>query len=114
MDFGGNVGADAVEDVIVSGFHLMGEAADPEAATVLLNEIRALRRFDSSLFLSEAEFDAVVRPESMLARLCGVATEKLTRQSLGASNVTLEGKPSSRWPAGTDSPARSKKFAKFV
>ena len=58
MDFGGNVSADAVEDLIVSGFHLMGEAADPEAATVLLNEIRALRRFDSSLFLGEAEFDA--------------------------------------------------------
>ncbi len=62
MDFGGGqhtgLGADAVEDVLVSGFHLMPQAADPAAAAALLADIRALRRFDHSLFLTEAEFDA--------------------------------------------------------
>ncbi len=58
MDFGGEIGADAVEDVLVSGFHLLGEAVDPDAAAALLADIRGRRRFDHSLFLSEAEFDA--------------------------------------------------------
>ncbi len=58
MDFGGGVSSDVVQDVLVSGFHKLGDVADPGAATALLAQIRALRRFDHSLFLSEAEFDA--------------------------------------------------------
>ncbi len=58
MDFGGGLGASAVEDVLVSGFHLLGEAVDAAQATALLADIRAVRRFDHSLFLSEAAFDA--------------------------------------------------------
>ncbi len=62
MDFGGGhqteLGADAVEDLLVSGFHLMPQAVNAQAAGALLADIRALRRFDETLFLSEAEFDA--------------------------------------------------------
>ena len=61
MDFG-NVIADAgqetVEDLATLGYHLFGEVADPKAAGALLGDIRNNRRFDHSLFLSEAEFDA--------------------------------------------------------
>lgn len=61
MDFGEvivSAGQRAVEDVMALGYHLFGEAVDPNAAEALLKDIRALRRFDDSLFLTEAEFDA--------------------------------------------------------
>jgi hypothetical protein len=47
-----------VEDLISDGSHLFAEPVDPAAASALLADIRADRDFDSSLFLSEAEFDA--------------------------------------------------------
>ena len=61
MDFGEVIvgsGQAAVEDVMTLGYHRFGEAVDPVAAGKLLSDVRALRRFDDSLFLSEAEFDA--------------------------------------------------------
>ncbi len=61
MDFGEVVtsaGQATVDDVAALGYHLFGEVADPAVAAALLTDIRALRRFDHSLFLSEAEFDA--------------------------------------------------------
>ena len=61
MDFGEAIvsaGQQAIEDMIGRGYHLLGEVVDPAAAARLLADIRALRRFDESLFLSEAEFDA--------------------------------------------------------
>jgi hypothetical protein len=61
MDFGeviGAAGQQATQDVSALGYHLFGEVADPAKASALLDDIRALRRFDHSLFLSEAEFDA--------------------------------------------------------
>ena len=61
MDFGDTIvsaGQDAVEDIRAIGYHRFGEVVDPVAASRLLGEVRALRRFDESLFLSEAEFDA--------------------------------------------------------
>ena len=47
-----------VQDVNVHGRHLFAEPLDPCAAGELLADIRAARRFDASLFLSEATFDA--------------------------------------------------------
>jgi hypothetical protein len=41
-----------------SGVYLFPEALDQTAAAGLLADIRSLRRFDGSLFLTEAEFDA--------------------------------------------------------
>ena len=61
MDFGEVIvgaGQAAVEDVMTLGYHRFGEAVDPVEAGRLLGDIRALRRFDGTLFLSEAEFDA--------------------------------------------------------
>jgi hypothetical protein len=61
MDFGEVVtaaGQDAVENMSALGYHLFGEVVDPVRASSLLADIRALRRFDHTLFLSEAEFDA--------------------------------------------------------
>ena len=61
MDFGETIvssGLEAIEDVISHGYHLLGEVVDPAAAGALLAEVRSLRRFDESLFLTEAEFDA--------------------------------------------------------
>ncbi len=48
----------AVADMIATGAHLFPEPLDPAAATRLLQAIRAERRIDGGLFLSEAEFDA--------------------------------------------------------
>lgn len=45
-------------DFIRSGRHVFPEPVDPGAAADLLAEIRGLRRFDESLFLDEAAFDA--------------------------------------------------------
>lgn len=62
MDFGNVVareGQEAVEDLATLGYHLFGEVADPKAAGALLKDVRKLRRFDHSLFLSEAEYDAL-------------------------------------------------------
>ena len=61
MDFGEAIvsaGSQAIEDMIGRGYHLLGEVVDPAAAGALLTDIRVLRRFDESLFLSQAEFDA--------------------------------------------------------
>lgn len=61
MDFGEAIvgaGRTATQDVSALGYHLMGEVVDPGAAAALLDDIRSARRFDDSLFLSEAEFDA--------------------------------------------------------
>ena len=61
MDFGEAIvsaGLEAIEDVISHGYHMLGEVVDPAAAGALLADIRRLRRFDESLFLTEAEFDA--------------------------------------------------------
>ncbi len=47
-----------VADFVRTGAHLHGANVDPEAAAALLADLRAVRRFDHSLFLSEDEFDA--------------------------------------------------------
>lgn len=47
-----------ISDFIEAGAHLFDAPVDPRAATDLLAAIRQTRRFDDSLFLGEAEFDA--------------------------------------------------------
>lgn len=47
-----------VEDFIERGAHFFPQALDARAAADLLAELRAERRYDESLFLSQAEFDA--------------------------------------------------------
>ena len=47
-----------VEDFHHHGRHLFAEAVNPSAASELLADIRATRRFGSSLFLSQEAFDA--------------------------------------------------------
>jgi hypothetical protein len=47
-----------VGDFIRDGAHLFADPVDAQACADLLAKIRATRDFDSSLFLSEAEFDA--------------------------------------------------------
>jgi hypothetical protein len=47
-----------VSDFIRQGAHIFDDRLDVRACDDLLTEIRATRRFDESLFLSEAEFDA--------------------------------------------------------
>src|SRR5471032_529667 len=67
MDFGTVIareGQEAIEDLATLGYHLFGEVADPKAAGALLKDVRKLRRFDRSLFLSEAEFDALPQGEA--------------------------------------------------
>ncbi len=51
-------GETVVEDFVHTGRHIFPEPVDPGAATALLDAIRACRRFDSTLFLSQAAFDA--------------------------------------------------------
>ena len=61
MDFGDTsrlVADEVVSDFIAHGRHVFGRPLDPLAAIGLLAAIRAQRRFDSGLFLSEEEFDA--------------------------------------------------------
>ena len=48
----------AVSDFIDRGYHVFPDGVDPAAAAALLAQIRGLRCFDESLFLSEADFDA--------------------------------------------------------
>jgi hypothetical protein len=48
----------ALEDFLATGAHLFPAPLNAAAAGALLREIRKLRAFDASLFLSEAEFDA--------------------------------------------------------
>jgi hypothetical protein len=50
--------APVVEDFATGGYHLFPRPVDPASADALLRQVRGLRRFDASLFLSEAEFDA--------------------------------------------------------
>ncbi|MDB5445111.1 MAG: hypothetical protein JWQ97_428 [Phenylobacterium sp.] len=47
-----------VADLVRKGAHAFEDPVDPKACGELLREIRCVRRFDESLFLSEAEFDA--------------------------------------------------------
>ena len=49
---------DVLEDFVRHGRHIFPEPVSAEAAGSLLSEIRRTRRFDESLFLSEAAFDA--------------------------------------------------------
>jgi hypothetical protein len=51
-------GEQATQDMIDQGYHRLGEVVDPKDAAALLADIRSLRQFDESLFLTEAEFDA--------------------------------------------------------
>jgi len=50
--------ARVVDDFIRNGAHVFPEPLDARAAAELLDAIRKLRRFDATLFLTEAEFDA--------------------------------------------------------
>jgi hypothetical protein len=47
-----------VSDFTARGTHRFEHPVDPRRCAALLSEIRGTRRFDESLFLSEAEFDA--------------------------------------------------------
>jgi hypothetical protein len=47
-----------IEDFVQAGRHVFPEPVDPVAAAALLAEIRGRRAFDSTLFLSQAAFDA--------------------------------------------------------
>lgn len=47
-----------LDDFARRGFHLFDQPVDPAAAASLLAQLRADRRYDDSLFLSEAAFDA--------------------------------------------------------
>ena len=61
MDFGQlkpQLDHPAMDDILASGFHVFRPGLDAAAAGELLAAVRATRAFDSSLFLSEAEFDA--------------------------------------------------------
>jgi hypothetical protein len=49
---------DVLDDFARRGFHLFDQPVDPAAAAGLLAQLRADRRYDDSLFLSEADFDA--------------------------------------------------------
>jgi hypothetical protein len=48
----------AIGDFIARGYHRFRNGVDPVAAAGFLRNIRAIRSFDESLFLTEAEFDA--------------------------------------------------------
>jgi len=52
------VAAGPTQDFIERGYHLFDRPLDARAAARLLADIRATRAFDSSLFLTEAAFDA--------------------------------------------------------
>ncbi|CAN7602870.1 hypothetical protein LJR225_004556 [Phenylobacterium sp. LjRoot225] len=47
-----------VSDLVRKGAHVFDDPLDPTACAALLADIRATRRFDQSLFLSEADFAA--------------------------------------------------------
>ena len=47
-----------VSDLVRKGLHTFDDLVDPASCEALLRDVRSLRRFDESLFLSEAEFDA--------------------------------------------------------
>jgi hypothetical protein len=49
---------DVLDDFARRGFHLFEQPVDPAAAASLLAQLRADRRYDDSLFQTEAEFDA--------------------------------------------------------
>ncbi len=55
---GPGLAADVISDFIETGAHVFHAPVDADAATSLLDDIRATRAFDDSLFLTEAEFDA--------------------------------------------------------
>ena len=50
--------APILQDFAEQGYHLFDRPVDPEAAGRLLGQLRADRRYDGSLFQTEAEFDA--------------------------------------------------------
>ena len=47
-----------LQDFAERGYHLFGRPADPQAAGRLLEQLRADRRYDETLFQTEAQFDA--------------------------------------------------------
>lgn len=47
-----------LDDILRRGAHLFEQPLDASAASALLADLRSERRYDESLFLSEAEFDA--------------------------------------------------------
>ena len=51
-------GPTVTDDFIASGYHVFPAGVDPAAAAALLTQLKATRGWDSSLFLSEAAFDA--------------------------------------------------------
>jgi hypothetical protein len=51
-------GEPAVQDFARLGYHLFDRPVDPDAAGRLLAKLRADRRYDETLFQTEAEFDA--------------------------------------------------------
>ncbi|NBB65688.1 hypothetical protein GVN18_41225 [Pseudomonas sp. ODNR1LW] len=52
-----SIGPSATQALISEGAYRFERPLDPAAATALLNKIRAVRRFDESLFLEEEAFD---------------------------------------------------------
>ena len=50
--------ASPTDDFIAAGYHAFPRGVDAIAAAALLADVRATRRFDASLFLTEAAFDA--------------------------------------------------------
>jgi hypothetical protein len=52
------LGEPVLDDVLRRGAHIFDQPVDAGAAADLLDDLRAERRYDESLFLSEAEFDA--------------------------------------------------------
>ncbi|HUO21200.1 MAG TPA: hypothetical protein VMU59_01630 [Caulobacteraceae bacterium] len=51
-------GSAVLDDVLRDGVHRFQRPLDPHAAAALLAELKAERRYDENLFLSEAAFDA--------------------------------------------------------
>ncbi len=51
-------GHPAIDDFVRTGAHLFPRPLDADAAASLLAKVRATRRFDDSLFLSQSDFEA--------------------------------------------------------
>lgn len=52
------MGEPVLDDVLLRGAHIFDQPVDAAAAAGLLADLRSERRYDESLFLDEAEFDA--------------------------------------------------------
>jgi hypothetical protein len=53
-----NLSEAVLADLTRNGIHPFDHPVDPRACEAMLREVRAARRFDGTLFLTEAEFDA--------------------------------------------------------